>query len=281
MLALAVSLFWAYWTTLTGMVERWTHEAQYSHGYLVPVFAGFLLWQRRGCRPSEFRANPWGLAVCLAAVGLRLGGTYFHLAWIDAISLIGCLLGCCLLLGGWSTLRWAWPALAFLVFMLPLPFFVERALAQPLQRLATSASTFLLVILGFPATSQGNIITINEHQIGVVEACGGLSMLLTFLALATACAMVIRRPLVDRIVVVLSAIPIALLANVVRITVTGTLYEIVGDSAARIFFHDIAGWFMMLLALILLWVELWILSRLFIDGADAPLPLFGSAATGT
>src|SRR5207245_1137782 len=157
-------------------------------------------------------------------------------------------------------------ALTFLLFMLPLPYRVEQALAQPLQRVATHASTFSLEILGFQPTAQGNIIWVHDDtRIGVVEACGGLSMLLTFVALAVAFALVIRRPALDKGLLIASAIPIALFANVTRITVTAILHELVGGRAARVFFHDLAGWFMMLLALALLWLGLHILSRLLVE----------------
>jgi exosortase len=256
------------------MAQRWSHEPQYSHGYLVPLFALYLLWQRRAQRPKTLRCNFWGLPVLVAGAGLRLAAAYYYLPFLDAASLMPCVVGLCLLLGGWETLRWAWPALAFLVFMLPLPYRLENALAFPLQRLATLASTFVLVVLGFPATAEGNIITINESRIGVVEACGGLSMLLTFFALATAFALAVRRPTADRILLVVSAAPVALLANVARICVTGILYEEVGGAAARAFFHDVAGWLMMPLAVGFLWLELVVLARLFPDVEDAgPLAL--------
>src|SRR5207247_2117523 len=117
--------------------------------------------------------------------------------------------------------RFAWPALAFLGFMLPLPYQVEVALAHPLRRLATGMSTYLLQTIGYHAIAEGNIILIEQSSLGVAEACSGLGMLMTFFALATAMALAIRAPAVDRLVLVVSAVPIAVLANVMRITATG------------------------------------------------------------
>ena len=94
--------------------------------------------------------------------------------------------------------------------MLPLPWRIETALGSPLQFLATTASTYLLQTLGFMAFSEGFVIQLNEARIGVVEACSGLSMLMTFIALSTAAALVVRRPLVDRLVLVASSVPVAL-----------------------------------------------------------------------
>src|SRR5262249_5165438 len=132
------------------------------------------------------------------------------------------------LLGGWRYLGWAWPSIAFLAFMVPLPWRIETAMGPPLQGLATMASTYLLQTLGFMAFAEGNVIQLDEAKIGVVEACNGLSMLMTFVALSTAVAMVVRRPLVDRLVLVASSVPVALLANIFRITLTGVLHETVG-----------------------------------------------------
>jgi exosortase len=265
------------------MEIRWSYDPQYSHGYLVPVFALFLLWHRRASFARlSFQGTSWGLVVLLAGVGLRLAGSYFYVSSLAGISLLVCLFGIVLLLGGWNAVRWSWPALAFLVFMIPLPYRLERFLAHPLQRLACRASTACLEVLGFAATAEGNIIWVDDEvRIGVVEACGGLSMLLSFFALAVAFALVLRRPLLDKVVLIASAIPIALLANVARITLTAVLHEVVGGRAAFVFFHDLAGWFMMLLALGMLWLELYLLSCLLLEPKEpAPVPLGVPAAVG-
>jgi exosortase len=270
--ALVVSvsaLVWVYWPTLAEMAERWGHDPQYSHGYLVPVFALVLLWLRRQKRRGGLSPSWWGLPVLLAGLTLRLVGTYYHFIWLDAISLLPSLAGLCLMVGGWQALRWSWPAQAFLVFMIPLPYRLSGALADPLQRFATVASTLAMQTLGLPALAEGKVILLNEVEIGVVEACSGLRMLVIFFALSTAVALVMRRPLWEKSLLVASAIPIALLANVTRITVTGILHELVGSDIATAFFHDLAGWLMMPLALALLGLELKLLACLLLEPAAA------------
>jgi exosortase len=226
LLALGVCLVWACWTTLAGLVERWSGDPQYSHGFLVPVFALVVLWFRRDQFPSG-RLTPtwWGLPVLVAGLGLWLLGARLYYVPVEAFALLPILAGLCLLTGGRALLAWSWPALAFLVFMLPLPYQVEGLLAQPLRRLATVASTYLLELLGFRALSQGNVILIGDAPpLAVAGACSGLGMLLTFFALATAVALVIRRGPLDRVVIVVSAVPIALAANILRITVTAAAH---------------------------------------------------------
>src|SRR5262249_12517673 len=114
-----LGLGWAYGPTLATMVRRWSTDPQYSHGFLVPVFAGVVLWVRRAQHPGlGLRPSWWGLPLLLAASAMRLVSAALFLEWLDALSLLPALAGLCLLLGGWPALRWAWPAVLFLVFML-------------------------------------------------------------------------------------------------------------------------------------------------------------------
>lgn len=271
----AAVLYWAYAPTLAMMAERWATDPKYSHGFLVPLFAAVVLWVRRPEHPDvKLELNGGGLPWFAVAALLRLVGAMFYLEWLDTLSLLPALFGVCVLLGGGTAFRWAWPAIAFLIFMMPAPFQLEVALAQPLQRIATALSTYLLQTAGLPAVGEGNVIYIDDVRLGVVEACSGLGMLITFFALSTAFALTLARGWADRVVLFVSAVPIAVLTNVLRITVTGILYVTVGGAVARIVYHDLAGWLMMPLALVMLWLELKFLSRLFIEPQDAgPLPV--------
>jgi exosortase len=274
---LGLLLLWVYWPALEAMAQQWSRNPQYSHGFLVPLFALALLRLRREqLATASFQWNWWGVPLVVLGTALNLAGAYWYIDWLGGASLLPCLAGIALLLGGWPALRCAWPAIAFLAFMLPLPFAVEQALGMPLRTLATRASTWSLQTLGVPALEQGNIIIVKTHKIGVAEACSGLSMLLTFAAISTAVAIVIRRPLLDKLLLLVSAIPIALLANVARITATGILIETAGSQVAQAFFHDFAGWLMMPLAVGLLWVELRVLSRLLVERPLGPLAIAGS-----
>jgi exosortase len=262
--ALLACILWAYRSIIGEMVERWADDPQYSHGFFVPLFSAFLLWFHRdrligaGAEPSW-----WGLVALAAALGFFAAGSYFFVSFFAAVSLLCSFAGLALVLGGLPALRWSWPAILFLGFMVPLPYRLYTALGGGLQRVATVMSTYVLQTLGAPAIREGNVILIEDVKIGVVEACSGLGMLVTFFALATAIAMLLRSsawPL--RAALVASAVPVAILANVCRITVTGLLYSASQDQLARIVFHDVAGWLMMPLAIALLLGELHVLRRL-------------------
>jgi exosortase len=250
------------------MAERWHHDPQYSHGYLVPVFALVLLWLRRQRLTLDLSAfRCWGVVLLGTAAALRLVGAYFFVIWLDGLSLLLCLGGIALVVGGGSGLRWAGPAIGFLGFMIPLPYTLQVALGQPLQRIATVASTYVLQTLGLPAVAQGNVILMGELSIGVVEACNGLSMLVVFFALSTAVAMLVERPAWEKAALVASAIPIALLANIIRITMTAVLFEVAGGGVANAVFHDWSGWLMMPLAVGLLGGEMVLMTRLLVEPA--------------
>jgi exosortase len=285
-LGLGGLLLWAYWSTLAGVVDRWSC-AQYSHGYLVPLFAVVLLWLLRGQIAGEtLQPAWWGLGLLVLGGAMHLAGAYYYAEYVEMLSLLPCLAGLSLCVGGWPALKWSLPSIGYLFFMLPLPYRVEMMLGGPLRQIAVTASTYILQTLGLPAVAEGNVILLEEARIGVAEACSGLSMLLTFFALSTGLALVTKRCRVDKIVLVFSALPIALIANLARIVVTAILAETVGARAANVLFHDLAGWFMMPLALGMLAVELALLSKLFTEvspgtgsspGFDSLLPVVRSA----
>lgn len=270
---LGAAILWAEWPALAEMAQRWRFDARYSHGFVVPILAGYLVW-RQG-RP-EFRpgrsAAAAAIGLFLAGAALKVLGSAIFLSWLDAAALMPWLAGLALLVGGWPLLGRTWPAIAFLVFMIPLPYRVEVALGAPMQRLATDASTYLLQTIGLPATAEGTVIALDDARtIAVVEACNGLGMLFTFACYATAAALLIRRPAVDRLILLAGAAPLALGANILRITSTGLMHRYSGNHAADVLFHDVAGWLMMPVALLAFWGELKLLDLIFVeaDGSAA------------
>jgi exosortase len=269
--ALVALVGWAYWSVLGGVANKWESDPQYSHGYLVPVFSLVLLWMRRkhlaDCRLGVY---PLGLAlVAVGGVAHALGGLLYFEP-LSAFALLPTLAGVATLFGGLPALRWCWPAVAFLGFMFPLPYKVEVGLSVPLRALATTASVWLLQACGRPAFAEGNVIQLEHGKVAVAEACSGLSMFLTFFALTTAVLTVVRRPWPDTIAVVLSAPVIAVLTNILRIVANGLAVDIWGPQVAKEWVHDQAGWAMMPVAVGLLFLELWVIDKMWPTDTDAP-----------
>ncbi len=258
---------WVYWQNWASMWVKWDRDPRYSHGYFVPLFAVYLLWSRRAyLQFGPRRSHGYGLLCVVVGLAIRAGGVFIYNDWFASLSLLPVLLGIAILAYGTSGFRWAWPAVAFLVFMMPLPYRFEIALTHPLQGVATSISTYLLQTVGFVAVAEGNTIRMGDGiRLGVVEACSGLSMVMIFLALTTAVAILMKRPWYERVIVLASTIPVALLANIIRITSTGILHKLVSREFADRVFHDFAGWLMMPLALGMLWVIIKVVSRLILD----------------
>lgn len=257
------------------------------------LFGAGLMLRATEFDPEKLRPSWWGLPLLAVGIAMRLVAARYYFGWFDHLSLLPCVAGVVLLTVGWHPVRWGWPAVLFLVFMVPLPYSLEGALREPLRNVGTKASTYLMQTVGLPAIADGNrheiFVGTMSHPIGVTEACSGLSMLMIFIALSTAVAVVIRRPIWDKAVILLSAVPIALVSNVVRIAVTGmmlyaydgldvylgigswTWFEMDGVKFAGKFFHDWAGWLMMPFALLLMAIELAIMKRLIIVEEEVPL----------
>jgi exosortase len=282
--ALGVAFLWSYWPTIGAMIEAWTSEPDYSHGFLVLPIAIWFLWVRRDSFPRDGvnRAIVSGLVAVGLSAGMRWLGGLAYLESMDAWSMLLWLAGIVLLLGGWKVLAWSSPSLAFLWFMIPMPFVLESALRQPLQRIATVVSCGSLRILGWPAFAEANVIRMGETRLGVEEACSGLRIFVGIAALAFAYVVLVRRPWWIKALLLLSVLPITLIANSTRIVVTCILYEQVSGEAAHRFSHDTAGLVMIPFAAALFGLLLWYLSALVRQERVASLKeLVQSSASAT
>lgn len=254
---------WAYWPTLVGLVGQWNHKADYSHGYLVVPAALLFLWTRRESFPKARFTLAWpGLVVILASMGIRFVGARYYVDAIDGWSMVVWVAGVVWLLGGWRLLRWSWPSVAFLLFMIPLPWRAERLLSLPLQGIATRLSCWILQCLGQPAIAQGNTIWLNDRQIEVIEACSGLGIFMTIVALAFAFLVLFPRPWWQRGLIFASIVPIALVANATRIAATGMVGQYLSSERAQKLIHDLAGLLMIPLAAGLFALVIWYLDHL-------------------
>lgn len=273
----------AYGNMLDLTASYWD-EPLYSHGWLVPAFAVILLWLRR----KPFRPVPtidrWiGLGVFVFGLAMRIAGAMYYSNPVDRLSFLVVLFGAFMMVGGWHVIRWAGPAIGFLVFMFPLPTILERHLLLNLQKMATIASTLVFQTLGFTAIRRGNAIMMENlphGELDVAAACSGLRMTTIFIALSVAIVLLVERPWWDKLVILVSSIPIALFVNVVRITITGLLLMTpLGEheNAAKMI-HDVAGYVMPIMAMGLMGLELWVLSRLMVPEDTQPKAPIGGIA---
>lgn len=247
----------------------------YGHAFIVPFFAGWLLWLRRDMMAGEpdseaFNGGFWLAWPFFAAWALiRWLAVYLNYGSLDAYSLIPCLLGIMVWVGGMRALRWAWPSIVFLLFMIPLPLSLSGGMSYPLQLLATKASVFLLQTMGVQAVAQGAVIQLTNEPLEVAQACNGLKMLMMFFAICAGAAFVLKGPMWEKLVIVTSALPIAVISNVSRVTATALQREFYSREWLNEPFHGGAGLAMMPLALLLLWGEMVLLRKLFPEEVEA------------
>lgn len=266
--ALAVAVltgvfFWSYWPTFEELWSIWLKSDEYSSGLLVPLLALYVLWaRRRKIARSSVQPSLWGLLAFIVAQLVREFGSFFMYASAERLSLVLAIAGLALLLFGWQMLWKLGPVLLFLCLMLPLPRPVHNSVTLPLQNLATASSVFSLEMMGYPVVREGNIIRINETTIAVAEACNGLRMVTAFFVVAGLVVLLVRHSWWQKIIVLLSSLPTALLCNTVRLTLTAIAFTaLTGENWERIF-HDFGGYAMMPLALAVVLLELWLFTKL-------------------
>lgn len=234
---LTAGLMYSYWPSLTALPSTWSNP-QYQHGWIVPVLTALLLlWWRRPVAEVTTSARLAGLGLLALSFAIRLGFAFYRVKTFDMYTFVPALGGVFLLAGGWSMFRWAWIPIALLIFMYPLPEGHQRYLTGPLQTFNTIVATFILQTLGFDAIRDGNLIRLGqEHVMNVVDACAGLKMLTIFVWLAAVVIAVAGLEWWENVVIAVSAIPIAILANTLRITTAGMLYGVSPEWAEK--FHD-------------------------------------------
>jgi exosortase len=259
-----IGLFlWSYWSSFSDLWNIWQRSDEYSSGILVPFLAVYVLWsRRRDIANCPIRASAWGLFAFLAAQGVRLLGLLLMYGSLEMLSLTLSIAALVLLFFGWRLFRKVSTVLLFLCLMLPWPKQVEAKLAIPLQRWATSSAVFCLQLIGYEVAREGNIIHVGATTVGVDEACNGLRMVTAFVVISSLVALLVKRSWWEKLIVLASSVPIALVCNTVRLTITAIACTMFNHENLVEFFHDFGGYAMMPLALAGIVAELWLLTKL-------------------
>ncbi len=268
----ALALGWSYAPNLRSLVKTWWEDPNYSHGFLVIPVALVILsrrWAEAGRR--EFRPSWWGWIGLVAVLASRAYCYEHGYEWSETATLLPAIACLTLAAGGGPLLRVAWPAIAFLVFLLYLPRGINGILSQPLQRLATVGSCAVLKLTGLWVVPEGNVILVGSDRLEVAAACNGLSMLMCLAATVAAMTTLVPMETWKRIALLLSIVPVALVSNILRISATAWCYHLFGASAGGHFAHDAAGWLMMPMALVLVGLELVLLSWLITASEEQPI----------
>jgi exosortase len=246
-------LIWMYFTIVPKMVMDWYNDENYSHGFLVPIIAGYFFWQRWP-ELKDRLVKPDGLGLAVIIFGLLqllaawLGTEYFTMR----SSLIVLLAGMTLFWFGREVLKGMALPIGYLIFMVPIPYTIYDMLAFPLKLFVTKVSVGFLKLVGVVVMREGNIIMFPTTTFEVADACSGIRSLISLLALAAAYSFLMKTSTPRRWIIIFSAIPIAVATNALRVIGTGILAQWWGAKAAEGFFHEFAGMAVFVLAMAML-----------------------------
>lgn len=225
-----------------GLVATWLNEPDNSHGILVPFISIFFVWQKRhSLKSARISSSNWGTIILAGSMVLYLLGFASGTDFISRVMIVFSLIGLLLLVMGKEVLTTlAFPVL-FLFFMVPVPDAIQGLVAFPLQLFATKISHVLIQALSIPVYREGNMLYFAQTQLEVAEACSGIRSIAAFTVLSVIFAYVLDKGWSRRIILLASAIPLALLTNIIRITTTGILAHHYGSAIADSFLHEFTG----------------------------------------
>jgi exosortase D (VPLPA-CTERM-specific) len=254
--AVLLLIAWLYASILARLFLQWVgphSDPTFEHGIFVPLFAFFVLWQDRKKLKAIPPSPSWVglLLVILSLLMLALGVLGAEL-FFSRISLLILLAGLILIFEGWPFFRAVFFPWAFLILMIPIPNLILQQLTFPLQLLASKLATGLLQQVGVPVLREGNVITLASMPLNVAEACSGIRSLLTLVTLAIIYGYLMETRMWVRVVLVLSAVPVAVAANSFRIFGTGLLVQYWDPDKAEGFYHALGGWLIFVVALLML-----------------------------
>jgi exosortase D (VPLPA-CTERM-specific) len=265
-LALLVLIFF---DGLKLMVAWWERE-EYSHGYMLPFVAAFLVWQKTSLlAQTPFKPSWWGLAVIAFGLLAYLAGELSTLYPVIQYAFIVTLGGLLLTIMGWKAFRILLPAYGLLFFMVPLPNFIYNGLSAELQLISSELGVAFIRLFGITVHLEGNVIDLGSYQLQVVEACSGLRYLFPLAALGYIAAVIFKGAFWKKVILLLSTLPITVLMNSFRIGVIGVLVEHGGIAMAEGFIHDFEGWVIFMACAALLVLLMWLLAKV----GPHPMPL--------
>lgn len=253
-LGLAGLSLWLYWSTVGRLIGQWWQDPNFSHGFFVPLFSAFVLWQDRDRllklvpRPSWYGLAIIAAALCTLIVG-RMGAEQF----LARSSLLFLLAGIVVLFLGWNYLRAELFPWLFLFLMIPIPVIVFNQITFPLQLLASKIAAGALPWFGVPILREGNVINLPSMALEVAEACSGIRSLMSLVTLAIIYGYLMEKRVWVRWVLALASVPIAVLANSVRIIGTGLLVQYWDAEKAEGYFHASWGWIIFVVSLCMLY----------------------------
>lgn len=245
----------AYIPTINWMIGRWNEkESYYSHGFLVPLIAIFIIWQRRDALSKiKITGNMLGLWIVAACLLIHIVCAALRIYFVSGFTMVALIYAMVLFLFGREMIRELTFPILFLFAMVPLPLALIGTLTVKLKLLATQLSVFLLNSIGFRCIQDGSFIRMPSSFLEVAAPCSGLRSIISLLTLGLLFAYFSKTSFLKKSILFLSSIPIAIATNVMRITLVAIVNDLYGAKVALGFFHDLTGYLVFIVAFGLLY----------------------------
>jgi exosortase len=268
--AVVTAFVLCYWTVITKLLHDWAHDDNYSHGFLIVPLALYFVWERRArLAAASYRPNWFGLVVVVASLGMLIAGTLGAELFVSRVSIVFLIAGTVLFAAGFDALRVLAFPIAFLFLMVPPPAIIFNQIAFPLQLLASRFGEATLQALSIPVLREGNLITLANTTLEVAEACSGIRSLISLLTLGIVYGYFVDPRISIRTIIALSAVPIAIVANGLRVAGTGVAAHYYGVEAAEGFFHTFSGWIVFVVAFALMYLAATMIIKIAPSRVDA------------
>jgi exosortase len=251
--AVAVGIAIVYWDVLRSLGLAWYTDDNYSHGFFIAPLAAYFAWERR----AEFTSKPikpaaFGLIVVAGSLVLLVGGILGAELFVSRVSFLGVLTGTILFLYGWQRLRVLAFPLAFMLLMIPIPAIIFNQIAFPLQLLASNVGEYGISSLDIPILREGNVLILANAKLEVAEACSGIRSLVSLFTLGLVFGYFVDKRAWVRGLIALSSIPVAILANGLRVASAGVAAHNFGSAGVEGLFHEFSGWVVFLVAFLMM-----------------------------
>lgn len=242
-------LLWVYGPIIAKMVLNWYNDPNYSHGFLVPLVSGYLVWRQKDkLRLMAHGPASGGLVVVAGGLFMLLAGLLAHELYLQRLSLIPVLWGLAWITWGWSVAARTIFAALYLVMMIPLPYVIYDAVAFPLRLVAAQLAGWGIRLVGVPVLVEGNILHLPDVTLNVVDACSGIRSLISLLAAGVILAYLMLPNRWSKVLVILLVAPVAVFTNALRVMVAGVMAQHFGPGVLKGAMHDFTGWVVFLVA---------------------------------
>jgi len=256
-------LILCYLPILIRLVRQWNNDEDMGHGFFVPIIAGYIAWTKRSELLSLPRSrNYWGLALVIFSAFQAYIGTLGAELFLARTAFLEALTGSVLFLGGTPALKVLAFPLGLLILMIPIPGVLYNQITFPLQLFASQVAAWALDLIGVPVLREGNVLVLPSQELSVVEACSGIRSLLSLTFLSLVYAWFFDTKPWMRWALLASTIPIAILANAGRVTLTGIMSEI-NPELAHGLMHTASGWVIFMIALVFLVITHQLINRVY------------------